>query len=582
MKKLILILALVMLCAGIGAGLILTQINNPVFKSRIESGISDATGHDVSIGQIGLGWRRGLSLTIKNFRLSAAQPDVFVSSVQAAQVHVVLELGPLLRRELALRSLFIEKPVIVLQRPHSAQDGGLSVSTQAPETTQAQSAPSFYLEEFQIRDGKIVIHDAQMAAPLEIRKVNLRLRNFSLDKPFDFELNAAVSSERQNMKMSGVVTPSLDKPFTIRHFQAETDLGLFLLPELEAVTPFIHKSGLRRMSGQLILGVDNLVLDEDPLDDVEGTLELKNGYFETSHTAVPVKEVFLTALLKENTINLDAFQARIGDGEFAMKGRVENYRYAPVSHVSFLLKDLSLSDVTPRAKGARLSGLIGLRFDGSARGSAWPSIAGSLTGQGELTIREGVILDYNITRKAAEKLSLIPGAGEWILKGIPAEYQSRINEPHMILQPVSIPIQARQGVLYADSLRIVSDLVIIEGRGAFGLDQSVDMETSLKIHPNVSQGMARYAPQISVLFNPEGEIQVPFRVRGRLGDLKMILDKEYLMSRLAVAATQQVMSNLLQKSAQVQQPLSQTVDADGLKNLFKRELSALTGKSSDQ
>lgn len=212
-------------------------------RGRILASASDALGREVDVGSItaSLGW--GVAIDLKEVKISddpAFSPEPFV---QADNVYLKVDLIPLLAKHLHVSELILAQPEVRIIRDRagalnvgtigkkgssSAQPGVAAAPQPRPIAPPANAAPespvqaappsgaggaakklnALAVNAFTIDQGTVVYQDlAAGGAPLKVRNVNLKVRNFRFDRPFAVTLALAALGDRQNLTVSGTAGP---------------------------------------------------------------------------------------------------------------------------------------------------------------------------------------------------------------------------------------------------------------------------------------------------------------------------------------------------------------------------------------
>ncbi len=206
-------------------------------RGRILASASAALGREVDVGAItaSLGW--GVAVDLKDVKL--ADDPVFSPKpfVRADNVYLKVALMPLLYRQLQVSELVLMRPEVRIIRdragalnvatigkksapaeriypPATPGVGGKTSGTTAASPIQAAPAPAasglgaLSVNAFTIQDGHVVYQDlAAGGAPLELNALDLKVRNFRLDRPFNVTLALAALGTTQNLSLNGSAGP---------------------------------------------------------------------------------------------------------------------------------------------------------------------------------------------------------------------------------------------------------------------------------------------------------------------------------------------------------------------------------------
>lgn len=209
-------------------------------RGRILAAASNALGREVEVGAIAasLGW--GVAINLKDVKIAddpAFSPKPFV---QADNLYLKVALLPLLARRLHVIELLLVQPRVRIVRDRAgalnvgtlgkksapaiasapASAAGLAISPGASSAAPSATAPApgagrrarnldaLAVRAFTISQGTAVYQDlAAGGAPLQVNAVDLKVRNFRFDAPFDVTLALAALGKSQNLTVSGTAGP---------------------------------------------------------------------------------------------------------------------------------------------------------------------------------------------------------------------------------------------------------------------------------------------------------------------------------------------------------------------------------------
>lgn len=172
-------------------------LNADNYRGRVESMLSDATGRKVTLGHLSFSLFSG-SLTAD--QLSIADDPRFSQQpfVQAKQVHIGIEVGPLLfHKQIKIQGITIDAPQInLIQNQANVWNySTLGNSNKRSNKAETQSAmPNLSIGVLEVKDGQVTIADLGAPTPPRVIKdVQAKVNNFSLTAPFTYSLSAAFS-----------------------------------------------------------------------------------------------------------------------------------------------------------------------------------------------------------------------------------------------------------------------------------------------------------------------------------------------------------------------------------------------------
>src|SRR5206468_2403838 len=188
----------------------LVDVNH--FRPQIEARLEEKLGRDVSLG------RMGLSLFPPAFRVEdavIAEDPEFNTGRPFAQVETLFvqpELLPLLRGDIQIRSLQLQRPALEFVRSANGTWNFTSLMREENQTTtkpESKKPQSFSLAQMKIYDGFVGLTDAQKREARAVYDhIDLILRDFAPEKVFSFEVFAHMPGAGEQMiTMKGEAGP---------------------------------------------------------------------------------------------------------------------------------------------------------------------------------------------------------------------------------------------------------------------------------------------------------------------------------------------------------------------------------------
>ena len=231
MKRVLLVLGILVVALIAAAGIFIATFDVDRYRPMIVAKLEAATGKPVRIGHLSLGWNGGIAVQARQIALldgpDAAQPPL----IQAEAVSVLVELAPLLRRDVRVSSFVLQHPVIEVRRDAQGRINllGLAVaaapaaapgqSAAAPstplraasraESRDAAPAPvSLRISSIRVEQGAVHWVDEAVHPAMDVwlKTMTLTVQPVIPGRPMAVNLSAGLGQERPNLRLTGQVT----------------------------------------------------------------------------------------------------------------------------------------------------------------------------------------------------------------------------------------------------------------------------------------------------------------------------------------------------------------------------------------
>jgi hypothetical protein len=592
MKKILIVILVIFLCVAAGTGIFIATFNADRYRPTVVQKVSEVLGVPVELGRLSLVWKNGVALRLENFSVYTDM-DKKNKSIELPDASAVIRLMPLLHKEVQIASISLINPTVFLQRN---ADGivkleGTKISADAPDASTSPEKSSgistspeksktslpVSVDSLVIKNGRLDFKDdlSAMPAPLSVRDLDVKVKNFSLVRPFSFDITAALFSAKQNVHLSGLLMlPQEGQKGSLEKFVFKTGLADWDLAQLSQALPSLEAVGLEgNLGGRLELQCDHMDLDAQFMKNLEASVKLQNGAVKLQSQKSPFENIQLTARFSGENLTIENFSSNFAKGLLKGSGTVQRLQTETLSDFKLGASDLAIDELMPEGKGGQaphLGGRLSVDFEGKSRGLQWAQISETLSGQGRFSLRDGVLLNYNLLREVIEKISIIPGAENIIQQYLPDFYKAKMGEPSTLLKPMDLPFNVQNGKILFDRLLLETDLLSLEGAGEVGLNKIIQARAILRMDKGLSGILVKIVPQVQFLTNPRAEVEIPMQIQGQLPQVMVLPDREYLTQKLLVSTAQQLVTsqvrNLLEKPAEAGEA---GVD---LKNLFNQAI----------
>jgi uncharacterized protein involved in outer membrane biogenesis len=215
----------VLLVLGTAAVVALFNLNALIKQNRefLLAQAEQALGRKITAGDFELTIFRGIGLEVTDFAL--ADDPAFSSGdfVRAKRLQINVRLWPLLRKRFEIKNVILRDPVITISRNARGDFNFSSIGKKdKPREAKADqtrkrgeesgtAGVAVYLAN--IANGEVFYRDQKEGTDLDLKQVDLALKQGSGNKPVSVELRAALFSQRRNLKLEtnvGPISPGVD------------------------------------------------------------------------------------------------------------------------------------------------------------------------------------------------------------------------------------------------------------------------------------------------------------------------------------------------------------------------------------
>jgi AsmA protein len=418
MRKVGVVVAIVLAVVIVAAAVFLATFNVNRYRGAIESQLEQSLGRKVTLGEMHLNL---IPLRIRVQNLAIADDPAFATEkpfVQAEQVDLMVRLIPLLRGNVEIESLDLQRPVVELIKSQqglwnfstlgeASQQGGLggrtsSTFTQAqsqaggvkdhvspagsPSESNAQNPHQFSLASLTISDGEVAVTDLQANKPRTVYDhISANVRDFALDRQFSFDVAAHLpGAGTEEIRFQGEAGPLVRSEPAATPVRGTLDLKQV---EIAALRKFLDSPVLASMDG-VLTGQTEISSTSGTLA-ANGKISLQNARLNGRALGYPITADYdINDSVSNDLVTIRNTTLTLGTMPLLINGTA-NTKPTPVQ-VNLQLKadNVSIAEV---AKLAAASG-IALSPDASvtgsmsanlqARGAAdKPALSGSVSGQ---------------------------------------------------------------------------------------------------------------------------------------------------------------------------------------------------------
>jgi hypothetical protein len=237
-----------------------------------------------------------------------------------------------------------------------------------------------------------------------------------------------------------------------------------------------------------------------------------------------------TATLRDGTLAAFAGTTRARGTLGIESGRFSTHIGAEGIDVARLAAALR-PDTSPGLTGT-LSG-----FRATLGGTLGEHLERSLGGGGSLVLENGRLVGLNLAADVLKALRDIPFVAGPLDRAVPADLRPLVEEKDTVIGRLGTDFTVAEGVVRLSNLALTNPAFTFAGGGQVGFDSRLDLEGTLSFTPGLSSAVAQRVKELRVVFDPQGRLAVPLRIRGAPPRLTVTPN----VNKLAEAAARKVM-----------------------------------------
>ncbi len=488
-------------------------------RPAIEAQVSSALGRTVSFEALSasLGW--GVSARVDGLRVGDDPSFSKEDFLRVGQAQIQVNLLPLFRGRVEVGKISIREPDIrVIQTAK-----GLNLSTlggkapAAPESSSEAAPLALAVANLEIIDARLSYVDRSVQPPSETRvnDLDLSIATQGTLEAFRGRIQLAAQEIRTGAGGEGAAASWEPLRFDAR---VTRDVGLIRISD--------------------------------------ATLEL----------AEMVAEIAASFRYDAQRAAIEELVVKIFDGEIRAAGsyRPQGSRFDLETHIAAI--DLAKAIAMNSSSGADLvEGKLYSDLKLRGAGAAWQTLAGSLSGGGEMRFEELLLRDVNLAEASLGGITGVPGLSGLLPPALREKYPALFATGDTAFESMRALAEIGAGKLRLTELVAAARDYQLLGTGVVELaNGKTDLATQLVASEALSADLVERASKLGALRNPEGRVVIPARIRGVLPNLKPQPDVEYVAKALGREAAAGLLDKALGDSKEG------SGLKEGLKSLFGR------------
>jgi hypothetical protein len=256
-----------------------------------------------------------------------------------------------------------------------------------------------------------------------------------------------------------------------------------------------------------------------------------------------LQDLNLKAAVSPSRLHLKRLTGRLEDGTFSLAGTVEQPLREPEVSLQAKAERIPVGSLLPATEpGApRLQGRLSGAFAVGMKGK-------DLSADGQVRLEEARLENLNILREVFARLTLLPGLVEALLARLPESYRQKLEERDTVFKPIQIQIRAQGEEVSLEGVYVATDSFELGGSGRLRLtDSTLVFPARIRVEPQLSAAMIQSVEELKFLADDAGRIELPIVIQGRLPQVAVLPDLEYVARQLISSKGQELVGDLLRR-----------------------------------
>ena len=561
MKKVLIVLLIFLIVAGIGLAYFLSHFDADRYRPLIAGKLESAIGSPVRLDHISLTWAGGIALDLKGLAILSRQHPEAEPALELEEASALIRLLPLLRREFQIGTITLKRPQV-----HLSQDpeGKFRVAGIEPPSRKAGRGREtalgtlpFFIDAVKIERGLIHYTDNTQHPPahLNVQNLDLSLQNVSLIQPIEVKAKFDLFSDHQNLDLSGRFKLPMPRAGSgsLEKVRLKTDLGDLNVAQAADSIPLLRSTGLEKLGGKLLVEIESLKLDKNGVSSAEAHARLSDGLASLEKFPGGVQDLQFEAVARATRLQVIQISARLAEGSVAATGALENFKN-PLISFDVKMNHLALEKLLPPPQiptDPELHGDFSATLQGTAQGKSAQEISQTLSGQARLLLKNGVVRNLNVLQEVFGRLSVLPGLVANLQRRLPPSYQAKFEEPDTAFGPIDLPVAMERGMFTFENLNLATDTFELNGKGSARAEGPLMAQAVIRIDPDLSAAIVGIVNELRYLADSQGRLEIPVRIQGTFQRPLILPDLPYVASRLAVTKTEEFLGGLLRPKGTV-------------------------------
>lgn len=186
--------------------------------------------------------------------------------------------------------------------------------------------------------------------------------------------------------------------------------------------------------------------------------------------------------------------------------------------------------------GRLLDGVLDADLELRGGGVTWREIREGVAGAGQVTVRDGVLRQFNLAEEVLVGLTGLKGLTTLISPRIRAEYPGLLQAEDTPFEEFGSNLRVGGGKVTLESFALAAREQDVRGEGWVSFGGKVDLRGTLTASQALSEELVRSVAELRPLLDGQGRMSVPFLMKGRLPEARPQPDLDHVVGKLGRSA----------------------------------------------
>ncbi len=375
------------------------------------------------------------------------------------------------------------------------------------------------------KNGKIVFNDIVPGVSLAADRINFKVKDFSLTKPFAIEASMGYESDEVNLSWAGQMKLGLaDEKLALNDMVIKVDLAKLPLTQIKTKIAALKDGTIpESLKGDLNVAIAKASVGAAGFLSLDSDVVLKDWDVKLKELAVPIRGVVANFKVTESQFSANQLAVNLGTGQIVTDVKVDDYLGRQEFSLSAQIKNLDLAEILDQSQTpVKVAGLLEANLKTKGQGAGMKSIVGG----GSFDVKDGKLKDLNVLKAVLDKISFIPNFSSSIVANLSESYQSKLNSPDTAINKVSGSFTLAGGNIGIDPVNVESDEFIFSGKAQTNLQQSYTIDGAFKITTEFSSLMRQALEEVTYLYDANNNISLPVHISGQGSQKPVIAVKQ--------------------------------------------------------